>query len=102
MIENNIELNDRLKKFCEENNIKIELFELAKCGKGYGSGDRKQLLGPKNVKNSNCVYVIKLFVKYNIIVIWNYRNNKSMSCPYMTLKEKGKCFEELVRKDETM
>ena len=29
MIENNIELNDRLKKFCEDNNMKIELFELA-------------------------------------------------------------------------
>ncbi len=88
MIENNIELNDRLKKFCEDNNMKIELFELAIVGKGYGTGDRKRLYGPKNVKNENCVYVIKLFTKYNIIVIWNYRNNTSMSFSYMTLKEK--------------
>lgn len=91
---NNTELEYFLDTFCKNNGYNKELFEIAKLGTGYGSGERKELYGPSNVKNKNCVYVIKLFLNYNLIVIWNYRNNKSMSIPYMTVKERlknGRC-----------
>ena len=87
-INNNIILEERLNKYCKDNNLSTKIFEIAKEGQGMGSGDRKVLLGPSNVKNKNCVYVIKIFLKYNIIIIWNYKNNHSMSYPYLTLKEK--------------
>lgn len=93
-INDNDELEENLSNFCRANNLSRELFEIARVGKGKGSGDRKVLMGPKSVKNQNCTYVIKLFVEYNIIIIWNYRNNTNMSYPYMTLIERlnnGNC-----------
>ncbi len=87
-ISNNDELKERLKKFCKKNNLNLNIFEIAIAGKGYGSGARKVLYGPSKVTNIECIYVIKLFIKYNIIIIWNYKNNSSMSYPYETLKER--------------
>jgi len=87
-ITNNNKLEKILNDFCEKNNLPREMFEIAQIGKGLGNGERKVLLGPSNVKNKNCIYVIKVFLKYNIIIIWNYKNNQNMSYPYLTLKEK--------------
>lgn len=91
---NNTGLDNFLNKFCKDNGYSRELFEIARVGNGYGSGERKELYGPENVKNKNCTYVIKLFINYNLIVIWNYKNNHSMSIPYMTVQERlknGRC-----------
>ena len=84
----NSHLEKILNDFCKENYLSIDLFEIARVGNGEGSGERKELYGPKSVKNKNCTYVIKIFLKYNIIIIWNYKNNPNMSYPYLTLKEK--------------
>ena len=46
--------------FVKKNNVSIDLFEIARIGKGEGTGDRKTLYGPQNVKNKNCIYVIKI------------------------------------------
>lgn len=88
IIVDNTDLEKRLKKFCKENNIDSELFEIAIVGKGKGSGPRKELYGPNSVKNKKCTYVIKLFLAYDLIIIWNYKSNPAMSYPYLTLKEK--------------
>lgn len=87
IIDNN-ELEKRLNDFCKKNHLSIDLFEIAIVGTGKGSGERKTLYGPSVVKNEKCIYVIKLFLEYNIIIIWNFRNNHNMSYPYLTLKEK--------------
>jgi len=87
IIDNN-ELEKILNAFCEKNHLSKELFEIAIIGTGKGSGERKTLFGPSTIKNHKCTYVIKIFLKYNIIIIWNRRNNVNMSYPYLTLKEK--------------
>ena len=84
----NYKLEEKLNKFCKENNLCKELFEIARVGNCNGSGERKVLRGPSNVKNKNCTYVVKLFLKYNIIIIWNYKNNHSMSYSYITIQNK--------------
>ncbi len=86
----NSQLEKILNDFCKENHLSIDLFEIAKQGNGKGSGPRKVLKGPEPtaIKNKKCTYVIKLFLRYNIIIIWNYKNNPNMSYPYLTLKEK--------------
>lgn len=88
MIDENVKLMEILNEFCKNNNVDIKNFEVARIGNGLGSGDRKILSGPSTVKNKDCTYVIKLFVKYNLIVIWNYKNNHNMSYSYETIKEK--------------
>jgi len=45
-------------------------------------------MAPKSIKNKNCTYVIKLFIEYNLIIIWNYRNNPAMSYSYVTIDKK--------------
>lgn len=87
-LKNNQELLNKLTEFCNYKNIDIKLFEIARIGTGYGDKYYKRLNGPKNVKNKNCTYVIKLFIKYNLVIIWNYKNNHSMSYSYKTIKEK--------------
>lgn len=89
IIDNN-ELEKRLNDFCKKNNLSMDLFEIAKAGKGKGSGERKTLCGPgcESIKNKKCTYVIKIFLEYNIIIIWNFKNNPNLSYPYLTLKEK--------------
>jgi hypothetical protein len=90
MINNNDELKKYLYKFCEEKNIDPDIFEIARVGTAKGSSPRFELHGPSTVKNENCTYVIKLFTSYNLIIIWNYRNNHSMSYSYKTMEEKLK------------
>ena len=90
MLKNNNELEKVLKNFCNRNKIDINIFEIARIGKGEGSTERKVLYGPKNVQNENCTYVIKLFLKYDLIIIWNYKNNKAMSYSYKAIEEKLK------------
>lgn len=85
---NNKDLKARLNNYCQINHLNIDIFEIAQIGKGLGTGDRKTLLGPQKVKNKDCIYVIKLFLNYNLIIIWNYKNNHSMSYPYLTAKAK--------------
>ncbi len=87
IIDNN-KLEKILNDFCQKNNLSKDLFEIAQIGKGKGSGERKTLYGPQIIKNEKCTYVIKIFLKYNIIIIWNLKNNPNMSYPYLTLKEK--------------
>ena len=88
MIINNEELERRLNNYCAKHNINKNIFEIATIGNGYGNGERKRLYGPKTVKNKECTYVIKLFKKYNLIIIWNYKNNKAMSYSYITIENK--------------
>ncbi len=88
MIKNNEELEEHLSKWCREKNKDINIFEIARMGKSEGAGDRKVLYGSTTVRNKNCTYVIKLFIKHDIIIIWNYRNNPAMSYSYMTINEK--------------
>ena len=85
IIENNEELEERLENFCNKNNLSINIFEVAIMGRG---NNKTRLLGPSTVKNKNCTYVVKLFINFNII-IWNYKNNQNMSCPYNTLMERS-------------
>lgn len=88
MINNNEELKEHLNNFCKEKGIDVNIFEIARIGKGKGRSDRKVLDGPQSIKNKNCTYVIKLFIEYNLIIIWNYRNNPSMSYSYITINDK--------------
>jgi hypothetical protein len=88
MINNKDELKKQVEKFCREKNIDANIFEIAKEGSAKGSGNRKVLHGPSTVKNDSCTYVLKLFTSYNLIIIWNYRNNPSMSYSYVTIEEK--------------
>lgn len=85
IIENNEELEERLENFCNKNNLSINIFEVAIMGKG---NNKTMFLGPSTVKNKNCTYVIKLFINFNIIIIWNYKNNHNMSYPFNTLVER--------------
>lgn len=91
---NNIELEEFLNKFCKKHNICKEIFEIAREGKGKGRTERKVLEGPRSVKNKSCTYVIKLFLQYDLIIIWNYKNNPAMSYSYITIQDKlskGEC-----------
>lgn len=88
MINNNDELKKILNILCNEKGIDSNNFEIARVGTGKGRSSRKVLDGPKSVKNKNCTYVIKLFTHYDIIIIWNYKNNPAMSYSYVTIKEK--------------
>jgi predicted nucleic acid-binding protein len=88
MIKDNNTLENHLRDFCKKHKIDLSIFEIARIGKGKGSTERKVLLGPTVVKNKNCTYVIKLFLEYDLIIIWNYKNNKSMSYSYVTIAKK--------------
>lgn len=88
MINNNDELKNILDFLCKEKGIDSNIFEIARVGKGTGRSARKVLDGPKSIKNKNCTYVIKLFKSYDIIIIWNYKNNPAMSYSYITISEK--------------
>ena len=80
-------INEIVNEICSKNNISPNIFEVSSISKATG-GKSERLENKTKVKNKNVNFVIKYYIKLNIIVIWNYSANTNMNYSYKTIKEK--------------
>ncbi|MCC8128891.1 MAG: hypothetical protein LIO51_03000 [Clostridiales bacterium] len=73
--------------FCEEYHRPRKMFEVSEIAQRATGGKTGCLQNKTKVINRDCTYVIKYYQKLDIIVIWNYASNPSMSYSYNTRKQ---------------
>lgn len=88
MYRNESDILEIVNDFCTKNNCSSNMFEVSSIAKDATGGADERLYNNTKVKNKNCTYVIKYYYKLNLIVIWNYSVNHSMSYSYKSIKEK--------------
>lgn len=90
MIKNNEELKVKLYKFLDENKINHNYFGIKNSSSQKGSGDRIRLYATSVIDNENCLYAIQLFLKQDLICIWQYKHGKPFSYSYKTMQDRMK------------
>lgn len=90
MICNNDELKEILYKFLDENKIDRSYFGIKNSSNQKGKGDRIRLYATTVIDNEKCMYAIQLFLKQDLVCIWNYKHCKPFSYSYITMEDRMK------------
>ncbi len=90
MIKNKEELKDKLYEILDKNNVSHNIFGIKNISKQKGSGERIVLKATSVIDNEDCIYAVQLFLKQDLICIWNYSHNKPFSYSYILMEQRIK------------